>query len=337
MGKKKHVPTKEKPKLELDEDFTLDNVLKLGGTKKDYEWLNEVDDEDEVLDKEDINADPVNRDQLRQLISELGFYEEEDPDEQKEKPKEKEKKKELAKETTEPKPETSGEKKKKIKNKFKVQCDEVSSTVVEKPREAKIEEDQEVRTTLFVKPGGKWHDHEFQNDPSDFEAPRLLQVQRTKAQALKIFEQEVEIFNKQQLKNSESRWMKTMLTKGTLGDKLASLTLHLQEAPVHNLASIDSLIAMTEKKGRREATMAAETFKDLLLSDLLPDRKLRSFDQRPLNQLDELSSGNFISRNKRLLLWYYEGELKSKVSQFLDMLELCICFVLFVFAMLNYR
>ena len=48
-----------------------------------------------------------------------------------------------------------------------------------------------------------------------------------------------------------------MLTSGTLPDKLAALTLLVQESPVHNMAALDSLVNMTKKKGKREAMLAA--------------------------------------------------------------------------------
>ena len=51
-------------------------------------------------------------------------------------------------------------------------------------------------------------------------------------------------------------WMKQVLTSGTLPDKIAALTLLSQEAPIHNLASLDSLVAMVKKKGRREALLS---------------------------------------------------------------------------------
>ena len=51
--------------------------------------------------------------------------------------------------------------------------------------------------------------------------------------------------------------MRTVLTSGTLGDKMAALTLLIQDAPVHNLASVDTLLGMMGRKGRREALMAA--------------------------------------------------------------------------------
>ena len=57
-------------------------------------------------------------------------------------------------------------------------------------------------------------------------------------------------------KSSEASWLRTVLTSGTLKDKMAAWTLKIQEAPVHNITNLEHLITMISKKGRREAVMA---------------------------------------------------------------------------------
>ena len=52
-------------------------------------------------------------------------------------------------------------------------------------------------------------------------------------------------------------WLRTVLSSGTLSDKVAALTLLVQESPVHTLSSLDSLLAMASKKGKRESILAA--------------------------------------------------------------------------------
>jgi len=58
---------------------------------------------------------------------------------------------------------------------------------------------------------------------------------------------------------SDTAWLRTVLTSGTLKDKMAAWTLKIQEAPIHNVSSLEHLIAMVTKKGRREALMALGT------------------------------------------------------------------------------
>lgn len=53
------------------------------------------------------------------------------------------------------------------------------------------------------------------------------------------------------------------------------------------------------------------------MSDLLiPHRKLKSFHQRPLSLLNDLSSGNAITRRRLLSTWYFEDQLKETYTSF---------------------
>jgi len=52
-------------------------------------------------------------------------------------------------------------------------------------------------------------------------------------------------------KKSSVTWLKTVLTSGTVADKTAALVLMVQEAAVHNLSSLDSLLTIVKKKGGR--------------------------------------------------------------------------------------
>jgi len=59
--------------------------------------------------------------------------------------------------------------------------------------------------------------------------------------------------------NSALNWRKTVLSSGTLSDKMAALTLKIQDSHVHNLSGVDTLVAMVGSKGRREALIALGT------------------------------------------------------------------------------
>lgn len=47
-----------------------------------------------------------------------------------------------------------------------------------------------------------------------------------------------------------------MVSSGTLADRAAALTTLVQEDVVHNLSSLESLVSMVKKKGRRESMTA---------------------------------------------------------------------------------
>lgn len=48
--------------------------------------------------------------------------------------------------------------------------------------------------------------------------------------------------------------MNTVIKSGTLTDKIAALTLMVQEGPVFRTRTLDTLVTMAGKKGRREGT-----------------------------------------------------------------------------------
>ncbi len=121
--------------------------------------------------------------------------------------------------------------------------------------------------------------------------------------------------------SSDSKWMQTVLRSGTTSDKVAAMTLLVQESPMHNLASLQKLLDLASKRGgaREGRTMACDALKDLMLQTLLPERKLRWFAQQPLADLpaDEASP----ERIARLRYWYFEDAVKRSYIDFLAILE----------------
>ena len=51
-------------------------------------------------------------------------------------------------------------------------------------------------------------------------------------------------------------FMKTVMTSGTMADKVAALMLRVQDSPLHNLHALDTLLNMAQKKSRREIIVA---------------------------------------------------------------------------------
>lgn len=180
------------------------------------------------------------------------------------------------------------------------------------------------RQVLLIKPGGKWYELEYTTEFSTKPQDQSL-VSKYKALAQKLYQQEADLYkNKANLrKGSSSAWMKTIVTAGTLADRMAAMTLLIQDAAVHSLSFIETLVNMIKKKGsRRQSLMALDTFKELLMTHLLPDdRKLHTFSQHPFDSLEKLVSGNKDSRDRRLILWYFEHQLKHWVAEFAQVLE----------------
>ncbi|XP_006135285.2 CCAAT/enhancer-binding protein zeta [Pelodiscus sinensis] len=325
-----------------DGEFTLQDVLRLGGTKQDYLMLAALDEAEELVDGGKQGAiDDLGKGELESFVKSLGVckYSETflviEENENKEKPAKKEKicKKEITASSVE------GEKENQVKeNKGKAKIN--SGKDGKKPGQRKEEhvstvsmlkkqKQEEVfefhpRQILLIKPGGKWYDLEYTSEFSPEQQNQMF-VSKYKALAQRLYQQEADLYkSKTNLqKGTSSAWMNTVVSSGTLADRMAAMTLLIQDGSVHTLQFVETLVNLIKKKGsRRQSLMALDTFKELLLSDLLPDnRKLRTFSQHPFDKLEKLSSGNRDSRDRRLILWYFEHQLKHLVAEFVQVLE----------------
>lgn len=325
----------EDPDEEDEEDsdeakngFSLEEVLRLGGTKQDYLMLATLDENEEVVDGgKKGTIDDLQQGELEAFIQNLNLAKysksliEEDEPEKKENTSKKEAK--LLK--VENKKQKAAEGKKTVKNKSVPEQRPESSTVSKAKRDKQPDAFEFLeRQTLLLKPGGKWYDMEYSGEFSLEPQPRDV-VSKYKALAEKLYEQEVNLFKNKtgNQKGGSSTWMKAIVSSGTLADRMAAMILLIQDDAVHTLQFVETLLSLVRKKGsKQQCLMALDTFKELLITDLLPDsRKLRLFSQRPLHKLEELSSGNKDSRDRRLILWYYEHQLKHLVAEFVQVLE----------------
>jgi len=141
-------------------------------------------------------------------------------------------------------------------------------------------------------------------------------VLEKKKLAQRLLEQEVARFEakKSGKMSSDDKYLATMIKAGTLSDRVASLTLTVQGSPFHSIARLGQLIAMANKKARRESLMAVDSLKDLFINNLLPDdRKLRFFHQNPLDHPSATPT--------HLVLWFFEHCLKTAFAQLVGVLS----------------
>ncbi|CAM9974900.1 unnamed protein product [Lampetra planeri] len=325
-------------------DFNLNDVLRLGGKKDDYIMLAALDDGNELVDGgKNQGIDDLEEGELRTFIQSLGFNkhghgmaenpEEEQGEEGGRPPEEgdavrKRDKAGAAKELKKEKVDKKSKGTEKVKTKEE-KLNEVSSSTQAAAGGRKAKQADALAFTprqhLLIKPGGKWHDMEYTSESNAAEQDEEL-VRRHLELAEKLLDHEVELYRtrRENQKGGSSSWMKTVASAGTLADRMAAATILVQDAPVHNLSCIETVLSLARTKGsRRPSLMAVDTLKELLVSDLLPDeRKLRNFSQRPFDRLDELSSGNKDARDRRLVLWLYEHRLKRQVAELAQTLDL---------------
>ncbi|KRX91705.1 Uncharacterized protein T4E_4884 [Trichinella pseudospiralis] len=123
------------------------------------------------------------------------------------------------------------------------------------------------------------------------------------------------------LEAQQYAWMNSVVSGGTLSDRVAALGLLVQQSPLHNLKHLDTLLNKVTKKNRHEALIAADVAKDLFIEELLPDRKLIPFKLRPYVEIENTKGQSKAVVDRKLLLWQFESELKLKYQQFLHALE----------------
>ncbi|XP_072031232.1 CCAAT/enhancer-binding protein zeta-like [Amphiura filiformis] len=171
----------------------------------------------------------------------------------------------------------------------------------------------------------KWYDNQFSLHSNQFEAVDASVVSEYSKLAARLYQDEVAQYTKLSSSNETTKeeWMRKVVASGVLSDKVAALTLQTQKSPVHNANTLDTLLNMVRKKGRREALLALKDVKQLFLEELLPDdRKLKMFSQHPFLELDKKSHGKLRDeRDRCLLYWYFEAQLKQKYEAFVTSLE----------------
>ena len=132
--------------------------------------------------------------------------------------------------------------------------------------------------------------------------------------------------------SSSSQFYSTIMSSGTLSDKVSALTLVVQESPVHNMKALESLLNLARKRSRGQAIDVLKALKDLLAQGavLPPHRKLRLFGQQPGLTEALHASGMDWTRGQplpgfiqevHLVYWAYEDWLKSFYFDLLKVLE----------------
>ncbi|KNA04215.1 hypothetical protein SOVF_201750 isoform B, partial [Spinacia oleracea] len=104
---------------------------------------------------------------------------------------------------------------------------------------------------------------------------------------------------------------------GTAADKVSAYSVLIGDNPIANMRALDALLGMvTSKVGKRHALTGFEALKELFIQSLLPDRKLKTLLQRPLNHIPETKDGNSL-----LMFWHWEECLRTRYERFVAALE----------------
>ena len=132
--------------------------------------------------------------------------------------------------------------------------------------------------------------------------------------------------------SSAHEFYTTVMSSGTLSDKISALTLSVQESPLHNMRALENLVGLAGKRSRGQAVEVLGALKDLLgPGSLLPsDRKLKVFGSQPgLAAVFGNAKSPWTNKDSlpapleeiHLLLWAYEDWLKTTYFEILKIIE----------------
>ena len=131
---------------------------------------------------------------------------------------------------------------------------------------------------------------------------------------------------------SAHQFYSTIMTSGTLSDKISALTLSVQESPLHNMKALETLLGLAGKRSRSQAVEVLGALKDLLgPGALLPsDRKLQLFSNQPgLSVVFGPSDFGWKPneplpkplKELHLIVWAFEDWLKSFYFEVIKIIE----------------
>ncbi|CAL5080949.1 unnamed protein product [Urochloa decumbens] len=142
-------------------------------------------------------------------------------------------------------------------------------------------------------------------------------VERKRELAEKLMAQYSREYDTVRRGRGDLKLLEVSAKSGTSADKVTAFTCLVDDNPIANMRALDSLLGMvTSKVGKRYAFTGFDALKELFLMRLLPDRKLKSLIQRPLDILPETKDGYSL-----LLFWHWEDCLKQRYEKFVMSLE----------------
>ncbi|EED24119.1 CCAAT-box-binding transcription factor [Talaromyces stipitatus ATCC 10500] len=338
-------------------DRSQDNILRkeilaLGGSEEDFDLVAEVASDSEVEgpasgpNKRAGSSDDALRKELAQLLKDAGQFNPEIADDQVEEPSASE--------------DRSGEEEDEDEDEIEDFVDanssasegdntNLSSKKVAKAKVAEAADKKKIAlaetqsqfpkeySRLTIMPRADWYETEL---PS-ISAPKVTTglpkflVDRIQQHATSLLEKENQLYSQiqQQSSSSSHKFYSTIMTSGTLSDKISALTLAVQESPIHNIKALGDLVALSKKRSRAQAVDVLRSLKDLFAQGtLLPsDRKLKAFANHAelvaafqkagtkWTEHDPLPGG---LQTQHLIVWAFEDYLKAQFFEILKVLEI---------------
>ncbi|KAI1755635.1 CBF-domain-containing protein [Xylaria castorea] len=302
-----------------NENVLLDEIKALGGNDEDFKLVGDIDSDDEAVNNQtgSRDADKLLRAELASFAAGLGF----DQVQQ-----------DLGSEESDAEGDQGDE---------EVSADD-NGEDVEQGDEADDDDEAEdsstadpKRKTIF-EPRPDWHAVGLKTLPdptSDEVTPFTTTITALKNHAKTLLDEDTAAYNTSFAASSSRKFMSTIMSSGTMSDKVSALTLAIQESPVHNIKAFENLMGLGAKRSRGPALTALAALVDLLGPGMIlpSDRRLHTFTSQ-LGLIGTLQKHNTKSwsvgqalpgkiTKAHLLSWFFEDWLKDAYFKMIQSLE----------------
>ncbi|KAI5853085.1 CBF/Mak21 family-domain-containing protein [Morchella snyderi] len=310
------------PKRGIDKAMLLKEIVELGGTQEDLDLVKDIESDselDEVEFAESKKAEKGLTEELAGFMKEIGLEgkfavadaeseDEEDEEEEDEGEEDEEEDGEEDEEEEEDK-------------------DMAEASAPEPPAPAKAAppvttfaaptDPASKNSKLLFTPRPDWHAFALPALEPPAHPPSPSQIEALHRHGKHLLTTENTTYSTSHLtKSSDRQFLSTIMTSGTLTDKISALTLICQESPLHTTKTLETLLGLARKKSRSQAVSAMGAIKDLFASGVVlpPGRKLRFFNKQP-------GLGSTQASDLHMLVWAYEDWLKTFYFEILKTLE----------------
>lgn len=137
-------------------------------------------------------------------------------------------------------------------------------------------------------------------------------IEALKQKATESLTAENQIYFQKKSEDREFTSSLEFLKNGTFYDQLGTLSILSTESPLHSIRFLENLSSKCEVKHRESACKALEVTKDLLVSHVMPDRRLKWFKDQPFELNLSLPT---------LMSWAFEDYLKRYFFKILQVME----------------
>ncbi|KAK1778856.1 CBF/Mak21 family-domain-containing protein [Copromyces sp. CBS 386.78] len=322
-------------------EVLLEEILALGGNEDDLELVANIDSDNEdgpgtkSASAPEKSLDKSFQDELAKFALSLGFQniprEDDLESVSSEDPVDEEEDEEEEEEAEQSKQDDSQDQKQPQEIPTTVKS-ESTTAVQDAPR------GKQGKNKLVFEPRPDWHGLNLEGLPAFTPSADVRQyasaIASLKAYAEALLKEDAAKYSALQASSSTQKFMSTIMSSGTLSDKVSALTLSIQESPLHNQKAFESLIGLAGKKSRSQALAALGALVDLLGNGtVLPsNRRLRAFNMQPalLAALQDQVVLRWVQGQKlpanltdsHLMMWAYEDWLKSAYFRIIQLLEI---------------